>query len=75
MRFGASVHIDASATLAITHRRGLGKLRHIEVHWLWIQEKVGQGVITIKEINGKENPADLFTKHLPIEEVRNILNA
>ena len=30
---------DASAAIAIASRRGLGKVRHIEVCQLWLQEK------------------------------------
>ena len=30
---------DASAALAIVARRGLGKLRHLDTKYLWIQEK------------------------------------
>lgn len=32
---GAQVMTDASAALGIVQRRGLGKLRHIDVQWLW----------------------------------------
>ena len=31
---------DASAALGIIHRRGLGKTRHINVGYLWIQDLV-----------------------------------
>ena len=37
------VNSDASAALAIAQRQGLGKLRHIRVQWLWIQEQVKDG--------------------------------
>ena len=33
------VHCDASAALGIVNRQGLGKLRHIHVRYLWLQEK------------------------------------
>ncbi len=32
------VKTDASAAIGITHRVGLGKTRHIEVQYLWIQQ-------------------------------------
>ena len=31
---------DASAAKGIASRRGLGKVRHIEVNQLWVQERV-----------------------------------
>ena len=55
---------DASAAKGIASRRGLGKTRHIHVHYLWVQERVACGDITLKKIWGGENPADLLTKTL-----------
>ena len=34
------VWTDSSAALGICSRSGLGKLRHLETHTLWVQEKV-----------------------------------
>ena len=59
---------DSSAALGIASRSGLGKIRHLETHTLWLQEKVRTGGITVKKIRGEVNPADLFTKHLPSRE-------
>ena len=55
---------DASAAKGIASRRGLGKTRHIAVHYLWVQERVNNGDIILKKIWGGENPADLLTKTL-----------
>ena len=33
------VYADSSAALAIANRKGAGKLRHINISTLWIQEK------------------------------------
>ena len=35
----ARVMGDASAALGIINRKGLGKVRHIDTNWLWLQEK------------------------------------
>ena len=59
---------DSSAALGIATRSGLGKIRHLETHTLWLQEKVRTGAITVKKVRGEVNPADLFTKHLPSRE-------
>ena len=56
---------DSSATLGIVSRSGMGKLRHLETHTLWLQEKVRTKAIMVKKVKGEVNPADLFTKHLP----------
>ena len=62
------VWTDSSAALGIASRSGLGKLRHLETHTLWVQEKVRTGAISLKKVWGEVNPADLFTKHLPSRE-------
>ena len=55
---------DATTGKAIASRRGLGKVRHIATHELWIQEKVMRGNIELIKIKNVFNTADLFTKHL-----------
>ncbi len=55
---------DSTATLGICGRQGLGKLRHIQTQYLWIQQRVRDRSIELLKVRGEENPADLFTKHL-----------
>ena len=33
------LHVDASAALGIVERRGVGRVRHLDVGSLWIQEQ------------------------------------
>ena len=66
---------DSSAAIGIASRSGLGKLRHLETHTLWLQEKVRVGAISVRKVRGEVNPADIFTKHLPSrEKVHQLLN-
>ena len=58
------VNADSSAALAIANRRGAGKLRHVNISALWIQEKQDLHQLEMRKILGTENPADLMTKHL-----------
>ena len=66
--FGDEIQVavwsDAPAAIAIAQRGGLGKLRHIQTQYLWIQERVAAKDIGLKKVLGTNNPADLFTKHL-----------
>ena len=64
------VSTDASAAKGIARRRGLGKIRHIEVHQLWVQDKVAAGEVEIRKVDGKANIADLLTKHVSAEDIR-----
>ena len=58
------VHTDAEAAKGIATRTGLGSMRHLAVHYLWVQERVRNGDIVLHKVRGDFNPADLLTKHL-----------
>ena len=58
------VFVDSTAALAITKRKGCGKLRHINVGLLWVQEKKAQDIIDFNKVEGKGNPADMMTKYI-----------
>ena len=53
---------DSSAAKGIAGRRGIGKTRHVDVCFLWLQEKVAAREVTVQQIPGDCNPADLMTK-------------
>ena len=55
---------DSSAALGIGGRQGLGRLRHLECHSLWVQQRLRRGEFKLLKVAGEANPADLFTKHL-----------
>ena len=57
------VWTDSSAALGICSRRGLGKLRHLDTHTLWIQQAVRSKDVDLRKVPGEANPADIFTKH------------
>ena len=58
---------DASAAIGISRRRGLGKVRHLAVADLWMQDRIRKGDFILDKIAGAENPADMLTKHVPRE--------
>ena len=58
---------DASAALSIAKRQGAGKMRHINVKSLWLQEKAVQKVLAYGKIKGEDNPSDGLTKHVKRE--------
>ena len=68
MNVRVRVWTDSSAAVGICGRSGLGKLRHVQTHTLWVQERVKSGAIELRKVNGLVNPADLFTKHLQSRE-------
>jgi hypothetical protein len=58
------VHSDASAALGVVNRTGVGKLRHIRVQFLWIQDQVRLGELVVRKVAGADNQADVFTKNV-----------
>ena len=58
------VHTDATAAIGICRRRGLGKVRHLSVADLWIQDRVRTKDFALVKVLGKDNPADSLTKHV-----------
>ena len=61
---GLKLYSDAAAAIEIAMRRGVGKVRHIEVHQLWLQDRISRGDIRIEKVKGVLNPADALTKYL-----------
>ena len=56
--------IDAKATEHILHRQGIGKLKHIDVAYLWIQDEVRSQRLQVRRIKSEDNVTDLGTKPL-----------
>ena len=53
---------DATAAIGIARRKGLGKIRHLDVTDLWIQDQIRGGKISLDNVLGIENPSDVLTK-------------
>ena len=56
------VWTDSNAAKAIASRRGLGKTRHVELRYLWLQEMTKSGRVKMRRIPGEQNLADHLTK-------------
>ena len=66
-------HIDASAAEGMMQRRGLGKLRHVEVQELWVQHANQRGKFVVRKIGSKDNASDIGTKPLKRESLEHCL--
>ena len=66
--------VDSSAAKSIASRTGLGKLRHLEIKFLWLQECVRRGNVVLSKVRGDINPADVLTKPKSLEDMRQLLN-
>ena len=61
--------VDSSAAKAIASRKGLGKVRHLEVRHLWLQQAVRENKVILRKVEGAKNPSDLMTKGLGIADI------
>ena len=53
---------DASAAIGIASRRGIGKVRHIEVSQLWLQQRAANKDIILTKFHNGDNLTDALTK-------------
>ena len=56
------VWTDSTASIGMCSRQGLGKVRHLDVQLMWIQQRIRNHDLDLYKILGEENPADLMTK-------------
>ena len=61
---------DSSAALGVVRRKGNGKLRHINVGMMWIQQKEEDGELEFEKVRGDLNPSDLMTKGLQMKTMK-----
>ena len=56
------VYSDSSAARAVVARRGCGRMKHLQVRDLWLQDQLRDGRIEVRCVGTDVNPADMFTK-------------
>ena len=56
------VRSDSSAARGICNRRGLGKTRHIQTRFLWVQHQVAEKEIRVEKVSTDSNVSDICTK-------------
>ena len=67
MTVGAvELHTDSPSAKTFAPRRGVGKLSHIDIKELWLQEAVKQEKVRLTNVYGETNPADLPTKYVDL---------
>ena len=67
--------LDATAAIGILSRRGLGRVKHIDTVFLWVQERVDSMKITIHKKPTSEMLADLLTKFLGALDILKFITA
>ena len=67
---GLRVWVDSTAAKAIGSRVGLGKVRHMEVKYFWVQESLRGRRFGLYKVEGTKNPGDVATKPRSIDDIR-----
>ena len=61
-RHRVSLHINSSAARAFAHREGVGRMKHLDARYLWLQQLVPDNVVIVKKVPRTEQFADCLTK-------------
>ena len=56
---------DSNSAEGTVSRIGLGKARHIQTRYLWLQERVAMSHLKVVHVPGKSNRAGALTKSVP----------
>ena len=67
---GVTTEGDSNAAKGTVNRVGLGKARHIQTRYLWLQERVAEGHLKVHHVPGLKNKADVLTKSVPGVQLR-----
>ena len=67
------VHTDSSSGLAVGSRRGFGHLRHVQIRYLWVHQRVQEGDFRLKKEPDDTNVSDALTKPLDEKRMTNLL--
>ncbi|CAJ1438211.1 unnamed protein product [Effrenium voratum] len=60
-----TLKVDSSAAKAMSERRGVGRTRHVQARYLWLQMRVCEKLLVVDKVKGTINDADLVTKVQP----------
>eukprot|EP00972_Heterocapsa_arctica_P031827 4690385-Heterocapsa_arctica.AAC.1 len=64
IKLDIGIFSDSAAARGMVRRTGLGKVRHIQVQELWVQQALREGRFALNPTVGGDNPADILTKYV-----------
>ena len=68
------LHTGSSGAKGILMRQGVGKVRHLSIRILWLQDLISSGQVKLSTVPGALNPADIGTKRLPCNRLRSLMS-
>ena len=63
------ISTDSPVAKSSVATKGLGKMRYLEVKFLWLQEIVQMGKMLVKKVSGATHIADALTKYHGIDKL------
>ena len=73
-KLSIELYVDSTEATANVSRLGVGRVRHMEVRFLWVQELVNEGKIVVKKVHTTKNPADLLTKPVSLSVAQELFS-
>ena len=67
------LHTDADVARAFCHKRGVGRMKHLDVRHCSLQEELEKGNFYVKRVDRKFNASDMLTHSPSAEELRKFL--
>ena len=61
------VYLDSSAARGVFQRQGVGRIRHLEVKSLWVQEALQRKLFSLHAVPSNDHTADFGTKALTVQ--------
>ena len=55
---------DSSAAISSQSRLGMGRMKHVQIKYMFLQQMVKSKLLSLKKVPGTENTADIGTKYL-----------
>ena len=68
------IYTDSSAARGVVQRQGAGKVKHLSVRQLWVQEREARKELTVCKVPREKNWADLLTHHATAPEASRYLS-
>ena len=62
LKMSVRMHADSEAAIGICRRSGIGRVRHLAVGQLWVQEGLRRGDFEFYNVRGDHTPIDILTK-------------
>ena len=59
---GVETRSDSTAAKSLSSRLGVGRTKHMQSRWLWLQEKVQDEELTVQKEATAKNVSDILTK-------------